>query len=313
MPSIQQIRAGRAQAGLGPRRVREKRLKLGQPPKRAEMEYRRQLVAISQEMAEAIEREIIPLLEELEPQFVKKTGDGRIIVADREIVVPENFAEILDHEFAVVDGFASVLATALAGIRSNLRDQDAIAKEMAARHISTTNAAQRKRYYQRLEKATGVNLEGIVEEEGLQDILELSSATNTNLITSIPNDQLAKVESLIFRNTLKGATALSLTEEIRKLADISEARAKFIARDQVAKLNAALTQARHENLGIFEYWWRSMRDGLRVRESHRKADKMSREGRKFRYDTPPAVTGGHAPGEDFGCRCVGEAVIPGLD
>jgi SPP1 gp7 family putative phage head morphogenesis protein len=289
--SIREIRANRARFGIGPRRVREKRLKLGQPPKRAEMEYRRQLVSVSREMSEAIEQALFPLLERLEPQFVKKAADSRIVVTD---------------------GFATELASAVAGIRSNRQDQDAIAKEMAQRHISTTNAAQRKRFYQRLEPTAGVNLEGVIEEEGLQDILELSSATNTNLITSIPNDQLAKVESLIFRNTLKGATARSLIEEIRSLADISEARAKLISRDQTSKLNAALNQARQENLGIETYLWRSQRDGLRVRESHRKADAMSRRGRQFRWDTPPAVTGGDHPGAAINCRCTAEAIIPGL-
>lgn len=290
--SIQNIRAARAQFGIGPKRVREKRLRLGQPPKKAEMEYRRALLALSAEVSGALELALFPLLEELEPQFVRKATDGQIVVTD---------------------GFAATLAEALAGVRSNLRDQDAIAKEMSERHISTTNAIQRKQFYGRLEKTAGVNLEGIVEEEGLTDLLEASAHNNAALIKSISTEYLEKVEGLVFRNTIVGATAKSLQEEILALGAITARRAKFIARDQTAKLNSAVNKSRQENLGITEFWWRSMRDGVRVRESHRKADKMSQQGRKFRWDTPPAVTGGHLPGEDFGCRCVGEAVIPGLD
>lgn len=256
------------------------------------MEYRRALLALSAEVSGALELALFPLLEELEPQFVKKTSDGQIVVTD---------------------GFASELANALAGVRSNLRDQDAIAKEMSERHISTTNAAQRKQFYGRLEKTAGVNLEGIVEEEGLTDLLEASAHNNAALIKSISSEYLEKVEGLVFRNTIVGATAKSLQEEILALGDITARRARFIARDQTAKLNAAISKARQENLGITEYFWRSQRDGLRVRESHRKADKMSRGGHRFKWDTPPAVTGGNHPGEDYQCRCVAEAIIPGLD
>ena len=101
---------------------------------------------------------------------------------------------------------------------------------------------------------------------------------------------------------VKGTLNKDLSAQIKDLGKTTEKRAMFIARDQSSKLNAALTQARHEDVGIKKYMWSTSLDE-RVRDSH--ADK---EGQIFEYTNPPADTG--HPGHDFNCRCV---AIPVLD
>ena len=85
------------------------------------------------------------------------------------------------------------------------------------------------------------------------------------------------------------------------LGKSTKKRAKLIARDQTQKVNAAVTQGRQSNLGVTEYIWRTSSDE-RVRESHK-----SKNGKRFRWDSPPADTG--HPGQDIQCRCVAEPVI----
>ena len=78
-------------------------------------------------------------------------------------------------------------------------------------------------------------------------------------------------------------------EDLRDLlyqrGNVSTSRATLIARDQVGKLNGALTRARHEAAGIEKYVWSSSKDE-RVREAHRELD-----GRTFSWaeGLPPDV------------------------
>ena len=78
-------------------------------------------------------------------------------------------------------------------------------------------------------------------------------------------------------------------------------RAALIARDQTSKLTSDLNELRQTQAGVEEYDWSTSRDE-RVRKSHRE-----KEGRRFRWDNPPADTGN--PGDDVLCRCVGIGVI----
>lgn len=80
------------------------------------------------------------------------------------------------------------------------------------------------------------------------------------------------------------------------------ARLGLIGLDQTLKVNAAINQARQEAAGCEEYVWRTMRDD-RVRPTH-----VANEGRVFRYDSPPVITG--APGHDINCRCIALGVLP---
>ncbi|MCI5060219.1 MAG: peptidoglycan-binding protein [Alphaproteobacteria bacterium] len=67
------------------------------------------------------------------------------------------------------------------------------------------------------------------------------------------------------------------------------------------RLNAELDNPVNFQLFKSKYIWRTVGDG-NVRHTH-----SAREGRTFSWDTPPE--GGH-PGEDFGCRCWAEPIVP---
>jgi SPP1 gp7 family putative phage head morphogenesis protein len=86
--------------------------------------------------------------------------------------------------------------------------------------------------------------------------------------------------------------------------DVSDSRAKLIARDQVAKLTGELTKERQLDMGVTGYIWRTVGDE-RVRDSHSEVD-----GKFFTWDNPPFETDGNHPGEDYQCRCWAEPVLP---
>lgn len=281
---LHEILERRIQSRAGKPRRTERRIPSSKPDRRAEVTYRRELVGITTTLTELTERHLFELLTELEPQFLR---DAALVVAD---------------------GYGEQIEQAIGGLRAELQGMEQIASQMAERHISTVNRAQRKVFYNRLERATQVDLEGIVTEEGLEPLVGASVRGNVNLITSIPEQYFQKLEGLLYRGMIQGnVTAGGLRAQIMELGDVTKSRAQFIARDQTAKLNADFNEARMRNLGIEEYIWRITGKGPkgdgRVRETH-----IARRNKRYRWDTPPAGTG--HPGQDYQCRCTAEAVLP---
>ena len=125
---------------------------------------------------------------------------------------------------------------------------------------------------------------------------------NVNLIKSLPNDTLTDMREIMKQGFLSGKTLTDIVAEIEHTYHVSRSKAKFLARDQMAKLNSDLAQAQQRDAGITQYEWSSSQDG-RVRDTHRELN-----GKRFRWDEPPVVdkkTGRRAhPGQDYQCRCV---------
>lgn len=143
-----------------------------------------------------------------------------------------------------------------------------------------------------------------VDEPWLGDQLKLFASQNAQLITSIPEQELDRVVGDIERGLQQGLRFTEISKGIQKSFGITHRRATLIARDQTTKLNASLTKLRQQEVGVEEYIWQTSGDE-RVRPTHRAND-----GKKFRWDTPPKVTG--HPGHDVNCRCIARPVLDKL-
>ena len=140
-----------------------------------------------------------------------------------------------------------------------------------------------------------------VDEPWLSDQLKLFSSQNSQLIKSLPEQELERVAGDIERGLQQGSRFTDIAKEIQKSYGITHRRAKLIARDQTTKLNASLTKLRQQEVGIEEYIWQTS-DDERVRPTHKAND-----GKIFRWDSPPKTTG--HPGHDVNCRCVARPVF----
>lgn len=129
-------------------------------------------------------------------------------------------------------------------------------------------------------------------------------AANAGLIKSLVDDAKAKAVDIIETQFTKSFAEESLYGKLSQLEDVTESRAKLIARDQTQKLFSDLAQARQQDLGVSRYIWRGIDDG-RERESH-----VANNDQEFSWDDPPAETG--HPGEDVQCRCIAEPVLSSL-
>ena len=125
-------------------------------------------------------------------------------------------------------------------------------------------------------------------------------AQNTALIKSIPEQHMARVETIIRSGVMAGESPKSLAKKIQEATGITENRAKLIATDQIGKANGELTKFRQQDLGIKEYIWKTSRDE-RVRPLH-----QERQDVKFSWDNPPSDG---PPGIPIRCRCSASPVF----
>jgi len=156
---------------------------------------------------------------------------------------------------------------------------------------------------QKFQKKFGMGVNVWQSEPWLVPMRDNWVAANTSLIKNMPQQYLTQVDAVVRAGVAQGVGVKGLAKELAKIEGIDKRRAELIASDQIGKANASLSQYRQKDLGIEEYEWSSSNDS-RVRPTHAEA-----EGKIFRWDTPPASTGGH-PGYPVRCRCTALAVFP---
>jgi SPP1 gp7 family putative phage head morphogenesis protein len=200
-------------------------------------------------------------------------------------------------------------------------------------------------------KTLGLNLLDDYYSGGkFSELYEQWRQTNTDLIKTIPKDSLDRMREIIKegyeKGTLTGRKAYNFTSEYTyktgeragqtvtrdvtlskhapTLADqimaeykTTENYARFVARDQIAKLNADITRQQQEDAGVREYVW-STSDDRRVRPTHAAMDgKRCKYGDNTVYRN--SATDEWKPrtdemtmtecGHDYQCRCVALAVF----
>ncbi len=108
--------------------------------------------------------------------------------------------------------------------------------------------------------------------------------------------------------------AKSLAGVIQDILRSTKRRASVIARDQTAKMNSQMAQARQVDAGVTHYQWRTAGDqrvvgnpsGLYPKGNKNHGNHFEKNGKIYSWkDTEP----GHAPGEEILCRCIALAIL----
>ncbi len=164
-----------------------------------------------------------------------------------------------------------------------------------------------------VKRSLGVDFARVIDTPAIAEQLEIAKLQNAQLITKLPEEHWARVVQAVSDNydgTLEGSLSKNLSKINGTMAD----RAKLIARDQTAKLSSDLTRIRQEEAGIDSYLWRNSQDrrvvgnpgGLYPKGNDRHGDHWDREGKEYKWSDPPHD--GH-PGQPILCRCRAEPVI----
>jgi SPP1 gp7 family putative phage head morphogenesis protein len=203
--------------------------------------------------------------------------------------------------------FADIIVDAIELVRGKWSGNrfKSLAQTIARKFVNTANKTNRDRNKRDL----GIDLFSGNKE--LIDYVDASIYDNVRLIESIPSQYLDKVDSIVMTNIRAGNRPGVIAGELLKQFDITESRAKLIARDQTAKINGQLNQLRQVSAGFPYFEWVDSADE-RVRDRHSAiADKVTKYGKGiYRWDDPPLSDRGLPiiPGEDFQCRCIARPV-----
>jgi len=136
-----------------------------------------------------------------------------------------------------------------------------------------------------------------------RDIIAKEWSDNMELhIKGWLDKNIKKLRDEIEGNVFKGNRAESLVAHITRSYQVSERKAKSLARQETSLLMSKFREQRYKTMGSYGYKWSTSGDG-KVRDDHKDL-----EGKVVRWDDPPIVdkkSGRRAhAGEDFGCRCV---------
>ena len=261
------------------RKRRGRLLKPVKPSHKVELWYKQQLLAVVAQLRKIVREELLPELKRMEPLYA--AGDS----ITRDAKVPRRPLESTFQR----------MGQRIGGIEQTANRLAALAVQRSADTVDDRLKAA-------IKSSVGVDISPVLTQSGpILDALRAATKDNIDLIKSIPEQYFEKLGDAVGKNMERGMRFEDLAKEIERIGDVTESRAKLIARDQTSKMNGAFNEARQTSLGIDKYQWQTSGDE-RVRHDHAMND-----GETFRWDKPPPT--GH-PGHEINCRCV---AIPVFD
>ena len=185
-----------------------------------------------------------------------------------------------------------------------------LAKQIVAKHAANNARTWRQAAAKSMQ---GRKLYSLLQQElksgtGFEKLIEKTAEQIRTLPYNISTKIVKKVADL----TTKGMRSDDIARAINKeIPSYSTASARLIARTQVAKTLATITEVRSQRLGINCYIWWTI-GGPRVRDSHRIMNDVI-----CLWNQPPAPEqldgkenkGYYHPGGIYNCRCYAEPIL----
>lgn len=218
-----------------------------------------------------------------------------------KLVEATSIAEIPSGLFPVKDVVPDdQLQATLQRIEQLKHEFDILSIPISRKVVNSASDIHKNIFMRQMRQHLGIDIKKLIERENLSPVLQRSIETNVDLVRNMQQKYLNQVKAAVEQAQINGSK-VSLASDLEKIKGMTVNRAKLIARDQAAKFNADLSEARQTNLGIEEYIWTTSGDE-RVRETH-----AANDGKTFRWDSPPEATG--HPGHDVQCRCIARPVV----
>lgn len=252
------------------RKTKHKIIHAAKPPLGPEISYRDDLLGLTKEVNDEVVKRIFPLLTGLEPYYIQDTP--------RQDMLKQ--LDLIQKMFAPINSFSRRVA------------------ELFVMNVSNTN---KKRLQQSFNKSFGFSMVNLLRDENIVKPMQEHIDTNVDLIKTIAPENLMRLKKIISNGMTQGKTAGDIRQELRVGFDISERRARLIARDQTSKINGNLNKVRSQDAGVTHYVWIGREDDLE-RPTH-----VANNNKIFAWANPPKQTG--HPGEDYQCRCYAKLII----
>lgn len=181
--------------------------------------------------------------------------------------------------------FATALENELARIFNDFAEKQGLfdLRKRVGKLAGLTRKLTVKEWKRAVKRTLGIDImEDYYNGSKFSQLLDRWVADNVGLIKTVPQEALGKMREIVKSGYLRGADTKSIAGEIRETYGMSKHHARFVARDQMAKLNADITREQHTDAGVSEYVWRTSGD-KRVRDGHRLLN-----NKRFKYSDPPS-------------------------
>jgi SPP1 gp7 family putative phage head morphogenesis protein len=173
-------------------------------------------------------------------------------------------------------------------------EASAVAPEVIAPFVAAfgarVNHFNQQQWHAILRQAYGVDV--FVTEPAMLVELQTFELESIRLIKSLSPEYLANLQGKVVSAVRQGTSLRDMTKMVRETYKVPRNKAELIARDQIGKLNGALTEGRQTAAGVTDYRWRGVLD-QRERDAH-----TDREGKVYSWNNPP--DGGN-PGAPIRC------------
>lgn len=121
--------------------------------------------------------------------------------------------------------------------------------------------------------------------------------------------EILRLRKEVQASVLKGIRYENMVAHIQKSYEVSENKAKFLARQETNLMVSKFKEIRYADAGINQYKWCCVAGSKShpVRPTHK-----ALEGKIFSWDNPPITNdkgGRNNPGQDFGCRCFARPIV----
>lgn len=217
--------------------------------------------------------------------------------------IAKNIFGIVNRFFDRESGSADRAVEKLTEYGEALSEWAKTSVDMVAKRMKANSEKDWKKVSKRMSKQAKIALQ---KKGSPEDAAQIWMNEQVDLITSLPREAAERAQKIAFDAVVKGERYETIQKEIKSLGEITDNRAKLIARTEVARANALINKAKAQSIGVTRYIWRTMEDES-VRSKHRALN-----GLTFEYANPPEIPGEgrHGPGEFCNCRCYAEPVIP---
>lgn len=218
----------------------------------------------------------------------------------REIIMPA-----FDRKRATLDAGLTLDAdeASMDGLRLLVGAMVRAAGEQVKSLLALEGQRHTKQFMTSARRAFGIDLGSVIAEADLGDYLEAAALRNASLIRGMADDILKRVAQETTGSLIAGESAKTLQARLKKQLEISDSRARLIARDQAGKLTADLNGIRQQQAGIESYIWRTSQDE-RVRPRHAQL-----QGKEYKWGEPTGAEDGLPPGQPIQCRCSAQGVV----
>lgn len=145
----------------------------------------------------------------------------------------------------------------------------------------------------------------------LHPIMKQFLKDNISLIQSMPIKAARQIQEIAVEAITTGTRAEAIITQIQRIGDVTENRARLIARTEISRMGTGLIKARAEVLDMDWYVWKTSMD-MRVRSSHSIMNNVI-----VNWNDEPSPErlvgkknyGTYHAGCTFNCRCYPEPII----